>query len=140
MQFIQLVYVSAYVNQYGLDLPKLVEKTALDNDDGGVLGMTLFSNGNIMQLLEGRPRDVDSIFQKLQSHAHQWNVFEMFRGPIENLSQSETSIGFDTHSYKLISKTDSEIALFKLNAIEVDQRLKESPAKAFMLQFAADHW
>lgn len=140
MQLIQLVYVSAYVNQYVLDLPKLMEKTALANDDNGVLGMTLFSNGNIMQLLEGRSQDVQSIFQKLQNHAHQWNVFETLRRPMEDLSQSETSIGFDTHSYKLISKSSSGIALFRLNANEVNQRLKDSPAKALMLQFAADHW
>ena len=71
MQLMQLVYVSAYLNEYGQDLPKLLENTALANDDGGVLGMTLFSNGNIMQLLEGRSHDVEAIFQKLQRNGYE---------------------------------------------------------------------
>ncbi len=140
MHLIQLVYVSAYINEYGQELPRFMEKVALANDDCRVLGMTLFSNGNIMQLLEGRRQDVEVVYQKIQRDPRQRNFFEMLRGPIEDLSQLETSIGFHTYSFRLFPKSDSGIAFFKLEAAEVDRRLKESSAKSLMVQFAADHW
>jgi hypothetical protein len=139
MQLTQLLYVSSYADEFGFDLPNFIDNLLLANDELDVRGMTLFANGNIMQLLEGDYPAVTDVLEKLRYEAKQIGIFELFKKPVANHCISETSIGYSTHESGLITKTPSNIALFKLRPAEVDKRLLQSPGKVLMMQFAADN-
>ena len=139
MRLIQLVFVSSYVDDYGLDLPKFIERLVFENDALPVRGMTLFANGNIIQLLEGDDSIVNGIFQKLPNDSKQFGVFELLNSPLVNYCLSETSIGYSAHEFKLTSGQSSKISMFQLSQVEVDKRIIESPGKVLMMQFASDY-
>jgi hypothetical protein len=139
MQLTQLVYVSSYADEYGFDLPNLIDTPLLANKELDVKGMTLFANGNIMQLLEGDYPAVNYVFEKLRYDAKQFGIVELFNKPVANQCLYETSIGYSSHELKLISKSSGNIALFKLHPAEVEKRIAKSPGQVLMMQFASDY-
>jgi hypothetical protein len=139
MQMTQLLYVSSYVDEYGFELPGFIKNIAVNYAARDLQGMTLFSNGNIMQLLEGRSSIVSEILHKLPHDAKQFGVIALLNRPIEAHCLSETSIGFSSHELRLIKKSPNNISVFKLQPAEVKKRLTPSPAKVLMMQFASDY-
>ena len=139
MQLTQLVYVSSYVNDHGLDLPNFIETFISANDQSTARGMTLFASGNIIKLLEGDLSVVNDIFNKLSNTAKQFGSIELLRNPIAQQCLSETSIGYSSPEFKPNSNLSSKIALFKLSPDEVDKRIAESLGKVLMMQFASDY-
>jgi hypothetical protein len=139
MQLTQLLYVSSYSDEYGFDLPNFIETLVIANDEFDVRGMTLFANGNIMQLLEGDYPVVTDVFEKLRYDAKQIGIIELIKKPLENHCLSETSIGYSAHELGLISKSPDNISLFNLYPAEVEKRIFKSPAKVLMMHFASDY-
>lgn len=139
MQLTQLVYVSSYIDEFGINLPDFIENSAICNEALGVRGMTLFANGNIMQLLEGKRTLVRNIFKKILVDGNQFQALELVQIVIPNPALSETSIGFSLHSLRLITRPPSKITLFRLNPTEVSARMASCPAKVLMENFAELH-
>jgi hypothetical protein len=139
MRLTQLLYVSSYLDEYGFDLPNFIETLVMANDELDIRGMTLFANGNIMQLLEGDYPVVTDVFEKLRYDAKQIGIFELFRKPLQTHCLSETCIGYSSHELTHISKLPHNISVFKLNPAEVKKRLSPSPVKVLMMQFASDY-
>jgi hypothetical protein len=139
MQLTQLLYVSSYADDYGFDLPNFMETLVVVNDELDVRGMTLFANGNIMQLLEGEYPVVTDVFERLRYDAKQIGIIELLKKPLANYCLCETSIGYSSHELGLISKSPHNIALFKLHPAEVEKRIFKSPGQVLMMQFASEY-
>jgi hypothetical protein len=139
MQLTQLVYVSSYMDESGLELPEFIGISDLANHQLGVRGMTLFSNGSIIQMLEGQRTAVNEVFRRLPAQTRQFQVIEMLQEPINAPCLEETSIGLSLGSLRLVKVAPPHISLFKLDLQEVDSRVGNSPGKVLMQQFAADH-
>jgi hypothetical protein len=138
-QLTQLVYVSSYVDEYGVGLPDFIGKSALANQDLGVRGMTLFAHGNIIQMLEGVHKAVNAVFKELPSGTMQFQVIQMLHEPLEKACLEETSIGFNHRALVLVKSVPPNVALFKLSPKAVGKRIRESPGKLLMQQFASDY-
>lgn len=103
--------------------------------------MALFSNGNIMQRIEGERTVVGNTFRKL-AHSlacRQFQATLLIDCAIKAPSLKETSIGFALNSLRLITRPATKISLFRLNPHEVASRLGDSQAKALMLGFTEIH-
>lgn len=138
MQLTHLVYASTYVDEYGVDLPDFIETFVVTNVEPATRGMTLFSGGNIIQLIEGDYRLVNDVFMKLKHQGKQFEIMKLLNAPIEHHCLLETSIGFGRDGLKFMSKSPNKIALFQLHPAEVDKRVLECPSKVLMMQFAFD--
>jgi len=75
MQLIKLEYVSSYIDEYGIRLPDFIEDSALNGSAAGVKGITFFSHGNIIQLIEGERTAVGNTFRKL-AHSFDCRQFQ----------------------------------------------------------------
>jgi hypothetical protein len=138
MAWTQIVYASSYINEYGFDLPNFLETLSLANDELSVRGMTLFSHGNIMQMLEGDFREVSDVFEKLNHDARNIGVLKLLEESVDVRKLKETCIGFNAHSVQLPGRPPTRFSLFRLNPAEVESRIFDCAAKILMLQFAAD--
>jgi hypothetical protein len=134
-----MLYVSSCADEYEFDLANFMETLVLANDELGVRGMTLFSNGYIMQLLEGDFPVVTDVFEKLRYDAKEIGIIEMLKKPLAAHCLSETSIGYSSSNSALLSISPPNIALFKLHPAEVEKRLSPSPGKILMVQFATEY-
>ena len=114
MQLIQLVYVSSYVDECAILLPDFIEDSALNDSAAGVKGITLFSHGIIIQLIEVAPTALGNTFRKL-AHSFDCRQFQstLLRDcAIKTSALSETAIGFALNSLRLITRPPSKISLF----------------------------
>jgi hypothetical protein len=138
MQLTQIVYASSYIDEYGLELPDFLENSALGTGELNVFGMTLFSHGNIIQLLEGKRTAVNQILQNFPLNAHQFGVVRLIQSPVEARCIKQTSIGFGMHSLRLIKSHPTKISLFELNPHNVRNRIEKSSGRILMENFARD--
>ena len=95
MPLVQLVFMSSFIDEHGRDLVDLVGRSSLGKEGGDVKGMTLFSNGNILQLLQGEAFAVAKLFHALPLQTNQFQVISMAEGVIDAISLNRTCIGFD---------------------------------------------
>ncbi len=139
MALTHLVYVSSYIDEFGIRLPDLIERSALGQNAALVKGMTLFAHGDVLQLLEGESSDVSSVFRSLPMEALQFGVLKMLEDPIKQPCLTNTCIGLANNSMNLLGSGDRKVDIFKLCPTEVDRRVAEGTAKKMLMQFAQRH-
>ena len=92
---IHLVYVSKATRpmQDG-DLVSLLEQCRRRNLRQDVTGMLLYADGSFLQVLEGRPADVEAIFASILRDTRNTDVFLIARDAILNRNFPGWSMGF----------------------------------------------
>jgi hypothetical protein len=76
------------------DLTALLAQSRAWNHGHGLTGLLLYSNGDIMQVLEGTQEEVSYIFGRISQDARHGRVVKLSDGPIAARHFSEWSMGF----------------------------------------------
>lgn len=139
MPLIQLVILSSFVDEYGRNLVKLVGDSSLGKKGSDVKGMTLFSNGNILQLLQGEAFSVAKLFHLLPSQTKQFQVIKMTEESIETMSLNQTCIGFGKQAFKAHVDVPHGIPVFKICPAEIGRRISNSEGLVLSVDFAESH-
>ena len=139
MPLVQLVFMSSFIDEHGRDLVDLVGRSSLGKEGGDVKGMTLFSNGNILQLLQGEAFAVAKLFHALPLQTNQFQVIKLTEEVIEAISLKQTCIGFDKQAFRLHAELPNSIPIFKFSSAEIDQRIPSSAGRALSIDFAELH-
>ena len=139
MQLFQLVFVSSFVDAYGYDLNSLLHLSSLGNEHSDVKGMTLFANGNILQLLQGEPSAVQRVYGILPSQSKQFQVIKMTEEFVVGAALQESCMGLDAQGFKTLAKEPMPIPIFRLSAAAISQRIGHSMGCDLALQFVELH-
>jgi len=139
MPLVQLVFLSSFIDDHGRDLMNLLVRSSLGSQACHVKGMTLFSNGNILQLLQGEMFAVAKLFHTLPSQTNQFQVIKMTEEVIFALSLHETCLGFDKKAFGSHLREFTGIPFFRFNASEISQRIGESEGRDLSMQFVELH-
>jgi hypothetical protein len=133
--------MSSFDNEYGHELVSLIERSALGKNSGDVKGMTLFSNGNILQLLQGEEFSVAKIFHIFPLQTNQFQVLKMTEEVIETISLNHTCIGFDKTGFNRNVHADvpNSIPVFMFNSDEIGQRIPNSAGRTLSMNFVEIH-
>lgn len=90
-----LVYQSSATT--GLDeaeLTAILTQSRAWNHGHGLTGLLLYSNGDIMQVLEGTKEEVSYIFNRISRDSRHGRVVKLSDGPIAARNFSQWSMGF----------------------------------------------
>jgi Sensors of blue-light using FAD len=139
MNLVRLVCVSSYIDNYGFDLPNLMDDYRGKFREFGLRSMTLFSSGDVMQLIEGELDEVENLIRQIRSDFKQTETFELFRENIQKFSIYEDSIGYLSTELWHVENNTSIIELFKISQNEIQDRVKETIARKLLLQFVRNH-
>lgn len=91
----QLVYVSlAAVPFSPTDLATLLERSRVRNSAVNVTGVLLHEAGSFLQVLEGDPDVVDSVYHRVSLDRRHRHVVMLLRQMVENRSFGDWSMGF----------------------------------------------
>lgn len=92
---IQLVYASAAnVHFDAQQLETLLERARANNESLGVTGMLLYKDETFFQVLEGEPRLVHSLYDKIELDSRHSNVLLLVQREITERNFGEWSMGF----------------------------------------------
>ena len=91
---VQLVYVSLAVRPFSPDeLASILRTSRKNNAAVGVTGALLYSEGNVMQALEGPADAVDATFRRIQGDPRHRTVSVLYRGPVSERAFPEWEMG-----------------------------------------------
>jgi len=92
----QLLYLSSASHLMDhAELLSLLENARENNKKLGITGFMLYSDGNIIQLLEGKKEQVESLFEKiLMDHRH-FGAISLIKGYTESRDFPNWSMGFE---------------------------------------------
>ena len=96
---IHLLYVSrAIYNITDDDLLNILEQSRSRNKSLNVTGMLLYSGGNFMQVLEGKAKDVEDIYDSIMADSRHKGAILVLKQTIDLPTFSDWSMGFKNYS------------------------------------------
>lgn len=138
MTRLNMIFVSALLNDEGQDLPAILESAASSQGDS-VHSMILYSAGNVMQFIDGEASEARSEFKRLFQNAQYVNSIVLSEEEVEAPSLSRSSLGASRLQHSVIEKLPRNVAFFKLSESAVAQRVRLGIARNLLRQFAADN-
>jgi hypothetical protein len=138
MALFQLIYMSSLVTDEPQILPAILDSSVRNNKRRDITGMMLYSDGNVMQVLEGDTDAVLVTFKSIESDVRHSDIYVLVQGEIATRNFSSWSMGF-----KQISKSDLEkfpiaAQVFKARTDDISQRVQPSEALIVLKSFVED--
>ena len=65
-----LIFTCCLINEYGHDIPDLLNRTVLHNAQEGTYSMMLSTYGNLIQAIEGQALPVKQAWQRIRNDPH----------------------------------------------------------------------
>jgi hypothetical protein len=131
--------VSAFVNEYGNGLLEFLGQARLHAFPEPLLTMTLFSNGNMMQVLEGGVAATKVAYEQMRVSPHLFNVMLLEISDIAAPTLNASSLGLQRGTFMQLGKEPSQLQLFRLGRDGVEQRMRPCDARNVLMTFADDH-
>ena len=80
------------------ELSEILHKSRHNNRASGITGILLYFNGNIIQVLEGDEKKVDSLYKIISQDPRHTNLIQLYKSPIERRSFPDWLMGYKTLS------------------------------------------
>ena len=91
----QLIYVSTATAEYDADtIRSILESSVRRNAENGVTGLLLYSQGSIMQVLEGTGDAIAETMKRIVADERHFSVTELLYDPIPERDFGTWSMGF----------------------------------------------
>lgn len=136
---IHCIYVSAATHEFGQDeLSELLQAARLTNSRLGVTGMLLFAEGTFFQVLEGPPRTVDDLYERISRDRRHSEVAKIIREPIARRSFDEWTMGFSRLSRRDLAGVAGLNDFFGAARCVAD--LDEGRTRQLLAAFADGRW
>ncbi len=139
MSRLNVIFVSALLNEAGQDLPSLLASAARLNATGSLRSMLLFSAGSVMQAIDGESEETRREVQRLFQSRHYVNSIVLNEEKVESPSLHCSSLGAHRLAPALIEELPPGLAFFELCESAVVQRVRNGIARNLLKQFAADY-
>jgi hypothetical protein len=111
----QLVYASSAASLFRPeDLASILAASRSWNASHDVTGVLLYSDGNILQALEGPPAAVDVTFERVQADARHRGIMVIYRGSAAERSFPDWAMGLRTVEALPEGERDGVRSLFDL--------------------------
>jgi hypothetical protein len=138
VQLHQIIYLSKLTDKNENFLPEILNTAIWHNQRNNITGMMLYSNGDILQVLEGDDASIHNLFQRIALDKRHSEVFTVIDEPIGNRCFDQWSMGYR----KIVSSHDLERlshyrALFQSTPSELTTRARRGPALEVMQSFSA---
>jgi hypothetical protein len=135
MDLVHLIFVSSMVNEYGHDLPDVLQSALRNNERDGVNAMFLCKHGNMMGLLQGPSTSVQAAYQRMAADSRHFDVHRLYFESAHDTELSGTNVGCS--ALELSQVKDSSIGqfMFKLNRTNVEKRLRPGICRDLLVQF-----
>jgi hypothetical protein len=136
---IHCIYSSAATTEFAEhEIPELLEKTRAGNAALGITGMLLYTEGSFFQVLEGEPKRVDAVYQKISRDARHKHVTLIIREPIPARRFGEWTMGFATLGRREVAELVGENDFF--TQASCFEGLSPGRAKKLLVAFKRGRW
>ncbi len=90
-----IVYLSSAVEKFTTDdLKQILITSRRNNGRNGITGMLLYSDGNIIQVLEGEEERVKATYERIEKDYRHRGIIQLISGKVAVRNFPEWSMGF----------------------------------------------
>jgi hypothetical protein len=139
MDHLNVIFVSALRDQTGSDLPALLEEHAACSHLTSVCSMLLFSDGNVMQAMDGEASEIRCELKRLFQSPFLRDAIVLNEELVNSPSLEGHSLGAQHLTASVLDQLPANVAFFKLSEGAVAQRVRSGIARNLLKQFAADY-
>ena len=90
----QLIYTSTLDTEVPGNLRNILDSSMRNNQRNGITGVFLYSDGNVMQVLEGQKDSVLRTFSVIKSDVRHTNIFVLLQQDVARRQFASWSMGF----------------------------------------------
>jgi len=94
MSLIQLIYMSDLVNQDEAEIAPILQSCHYYNQINGITGMLLYSEGNFLQILEGKKEDVHETYDRICEDPRHCHIVFLSEEETNERSFAHWSMGY----------------------------------------------
>lgn len=92
---VSVLYVSSMIMNYSqIDMKYMVNDFQINNKKHNITGILLYSEGNVMQYIEGLRNEIDSLFDNIKSDVRHRSVITLLYDKIEERIFPKWSMSF----------------------------------------------
>ncbi len=135
MQLERILYVSSLVDEYGFAMPQLMASLSRINLLDEISSFTLFSNGKVMQMLEGPSGQLRTAFAHLRAEPVHFDLILMNQEPITLRSVQGTQLGLKRFANEIVKKLPTSVELFVPSVSEISKRVCDREASSMFIAF-----
>jgi hypothetical protein len=136
MEFFQLIYISSLVANEPETILGILKSSTRNNKRRGITGMLLYSEGRVMQVLEGEKDTVLETFQAIELDVRHCDIFVLVEVEIESRKFASWSMGFKQLSKADLEKFPTAANVFRAQPDEIALRAQPSDALCVLKSFA----
>ena len=132
----QLVYMSSLVKDEPEILAAILDSSERNNKRNNITGMMSYSDGNVMQVLEGEKETVLKTYQAVQMDLRHYDIFLLLEEEIATRIFASWSMGFRQISTADMQEFPLAANVFKVRPSEIALRVQPSDVLIILKSFA----
>ena len=132
----QIIYMSSLVTPDLEVLRDIVAKSIKNNKRNDITGMMIYSDGNIVQAIEGKKDAVNEIFSHILVDMRHVGIHVVLEEKVDRRDFEAWSFGFKHIKKSEIEKWDLKGDLFKAGDKEIGARVRRGAALTVLKSFA----
>lgn len=136
MALFQLIYMGSLNTDGPEILLPILEFSIRNNERGGITGMMLYADGNVMHALEGEKDKVLETFRTIESDIRHKGLFVLLEEEIASRQFAFWSMGFRQLTAVELEKIPVAAHVFKVRQDEISRRVRAGDARTVLQSFA----
>lgn len=110
----RIIYLSSGIKIFSdEEINEILKTSRTNNLENNITGLLLYSDGNFIQILEGKKEDIEKTYGKISMDARHKNIILVSKGKIKERSFSDWEMGYSIIDPNFL-KTHPEINPFQL--------------------------
>jgi hypothetical protein len=138
MALFQLIYMSTLATDEPDILHGILDSSVRNNPRKNITGMMLYSEGSVLQVLEGEKDEVQGLFRIIEKDARHSGIYMLIEGEITERNFASWSMGFRRLSQADLAKFPAAAQVFKARTNELALRVQPSTALIVLKSFVED--
>ena len=138
MALFQLIYMSTLATDEPDILHGILDSSVRNNPRKNITGMMLYSEGSVLQVLEGEKDDVLELFRVIERDVRHSGIYLLIESEISTRNFSSWSMGFRRLSQADLAKFPAAAQVFKARTNELALRVQPGTALIVLKSFIED--
>jgi hypothetical protein len=136
MDLAHLVFVSSLTNEFGHELPEILQVSSKNNARDGIHGMFLCQRGNVMGVLQGSEPRVRAAYDRMVRDCRHFGLHKLLDERADTLDFEGTIAGLGTVEFNFVSRRLAQDMVFKASKESIAQRVQSGTCRNLLLQFS----
>lgn len=135
MAYARWIFKGSLVDEYGLALPPVMQAAYGSGLAEGINGITLFTNGHVMQMLEGEYSALQSAVRNVRDISKMFGMLPLLQETIQAPESSGVAVGLNRYIETIAEHLPPNVQVFQLSAEEICKRTPPGAARELLLGF-----